>query len=186
MKPLEGKIAVVAGATRGAGRGIATALGEAGATVYCTGRSVPGRPGMKNRPETIHDTAELVTARGGRGIPVPCDLTDPSSLAALTAGGRRIDLCVAAQTAGVRFGARPLLEIDGEELDRGYQAYVRGTWNLLQAVGPRLLEQQARVHERRDRDRSQNADDRHHDHQLDECETALLQLRHFHASRGSR
>jgi len=52
-KPLEGKVAVVAGATRGAGRGIATALGEAGATVYCTGRSVPGSPGMKNRPETI-------------------------------------------------------------------------------------------------------------------------------------
>src|SRR4051812_43676002 len=52
-KLLEGKVAVVAGATRGAGRGIAAALGEAGATVYCTGRSVPGSPGMKNRPETI-------------------------------------------------------------------------------------------------------------------------------------
>jgi NAD(P)-dependent dehydrogenase (short-subunit alcohol dehydrogenase family) len=62
-RPLAGKIAVVAGATRGAGRGIATALGEAGATVYCTGRSVPGSPGMKNRPETINETAELVTAR---------------------------------------------------------------------------------------------------------------------------
>ena len=60
-KPLLGKIAVVAGATRGAGRGIATALGEAGATVYCTGRSVPGSPGMKNRPETINETADIVT-----------------------------------------------------------------------------------------------------------------------------
>jgi NAD(P)-dependent dehydrogenase (short-subunit alcohol dehydrogenase family) len=74
-KPLEGKIAVVAGATRGAGRGIATALGEAGATVYCTGRSIPGRPGMKNRPETINETADIVTAKGGRGIAVRVDHT---------------------------------------------------------------------------------------------------------------
>lgn len=82
-KPLRGKIAVVAGATRGAGRGIATALGEAGATVYCTGRSVPGSPGMKNRPETIQQTAELVTARGGKGIAVRVDHTDPAQVAAL-------------------------------------------------------------------------------------------------------
>ena len=76
-KPLAGKIAVVAGATRGAGRGIATALGEAGATVYCTGRSVAGSPGMKNRPETIQETAEIVTARGGHGIAVRVDHTIP-------------------------------------------------------------------------------------------------------------
>ncbi len=82
-KPLRGKIAVVAGATRGAGRGIAAALGEAGATVYCTGRSVPGNPGMKNRPETIQQTAELVTARGGKGIAVRVDHTDPAQVAAL-------------------------------------------------------------------------------------------------------
>jgi NAD(P)-dependent dehydrogenase (short-subunit alcohol dehydrogenase family) len=69
-RPLTGKVAVVAGATRGAGRGIATALGEAGATVYCTGRSGAGKQGMKNRPETIEQTAEIVTARGGKGIAV--------------------------------------------------------------------------------------------------------------------
>jgi NAD(P)-dependent dehydrogenase (short-subunit alcohol dehydrogenase family) len=80
MKPLAGKIAVVAGATRGAGRGIATALGEAGATVYCTGRSVPGSPGMKNRPETINETAEIVTAKGGRGIAVRVDHTHPEQV----------------------------------------------------------------------------------------------------------
>lgn len=80
MKPLEGKIAVVAGATRGAGRGIATALGEAGATVYCTGRSVAGKPGMKDRPETIHETAEIVTARGGRGIAIQTDHTFPDQV----------------------------------------------------------------------------------------------------------
>src|SRR5688572_8934940 len=82
-KPLAGKIAVVAGATRGAGRGIATALGEAGATVYCTGRSVPGSPGMKNRPETINETAELVTARGGKGIPLRVDHTVAAEVASL-------------------------------------------------------------------------------------------------------
>ena len=82
-KPLEGKIALVAGATRGAGRGIAVALGEAGATVYCTGRSVPGSPGMLNRPETIQQTADLVTAHGGQGIPIRVDHTVPGEVAAL-------------------------------------------------------------------------------------------------------
>lgn len=83
MRRLEGKVAVVAGATRGAGRGIATALGELGATVYCTGRSVPGHPGMKNRTETINQTAEIVTARGGRGIAVQVDHTRPEEVARL-------------------------------------------------------------------------------------------------------
>jgi NAD(P)-dependent dehydrogenase (short-subunit alcohol dehydrogenase family) len=83
QKPLAGKVAVVAGATRGAGRGIATALGEAGATVYCTGRSVAGSAGMKNRPETITETAERVTARGGRGIALRVDHTVPAEVARL-------------------------------------------------------------------------------------------------------
>ncbi len=82
-RSLAGKVAVVAGATRGAGRGIATALGEAGATVYCTGRSVPGSPGMKDRPETIDETAAIVTARGGRGIAVRVDHTVPAEVARL-------------------------------------------------------------------------------------------------------
>lgn len=73
MQPLTGKIAVVAGATRGAGRGIACMLGEAGATVYCTGRSVRGRPATANRSETIEETAELVTRHGGQGIAVQVD-----------------------------------------------------------------------------------------------------------------
>jgi NAD(P)-dependent dehydrogenase (short-subunit alcohol dehydrogenase family) len=72
---LQGKIAVVAGATRGAGRGIACALGEEGATVYCTGRSVRGKSAMTGRPESIEETAEMVTARGGKGIAVQVDHT---------------------------------------------------------------------------------------------------------------
>ncbi|MDP5276280.1 SDR family oxidoreductase [Chengkuizengella axinellae] len=68
MKPLSGKVAVVAGATRGAGRGIATMLGEAGATVYATGRSTRGNLSSMGRTETIEETAELVTEAGGLGI----------------------------------------------------------------------------------------------------------------------
>ena len=83
MNSLEGKVAVVAGATRGAGRGIACALGEAGAIVYCTGRSVRGNPASGNRPETIEETAEMVTARGGIGIPVRTDHTVESDVSAL-------------------------------------------------------------------------------------------------------
>ena len=73
VKSLKGKIAVVTGASRGAGRGIALALGEAGATVYVTGRSVRGAATTENLPGTIEETAESVTARGGTGIAVHCD-----------------------------------------------------------------------------------------------------------------
>lgn len=72
---LKGRVAVVAGATRGAGRGVARALGEAGATVYCTGRSTRGKPSPYQRPETIEETAEMVNAAGGTGIPVRVDHT---------------------------------------------------------------------------------------------------------------
>ena len=94
MKKLEGKIAVVAGATRGAGRGIATALGELGATVYCSARSVAGKPGMKGRPETIHETAEIVTARGGRGIAIQTDHTEPGQVERLFAQIPHVDILV--------------------------------------------------------------------------------------------
>ena len=79
-QPLRDQVAVVAGATRGAGRGIARMLGAAGATVYCTGRSARGRPATPGRPETIEETAELVAAEGGRGIPVRVDHTVESEV----------------------------------------------------------------------------------------------------------
>lgn len=87
-KPLTGKIALVAGATRGAGRGIACMLGEAGATVYCTGRSsVRGKPPATGvhagRAETIEETAEMTTERGGTGIAVRVDHTDEAQVVRL-------------------------------------------------------------------------------------------------------
>jgi NAD(P)-dependent dehydrogenase (short-subunit alcohol dehydrogenase family) len=82
---LRGQIALVAGATRGAGRGIARALGEAGATVYCTGRSVAGKPSPYKRPETIEETAALVTAAGGQGIALRVDHTVEAEVQALVA-----------------------------------------------------------------------------------------------------
>jgi NAD(P)-dependent dehydrogenase (short-subunit alcohol dehydrogenase family) len=80
---LHGKIALVAGATRGAGRGIAVELGRAGATVYVTGRTTRHNRSEYNRPETIEETAEQVTAAGGTGIAIPTDHLDPQQVAQL-------------------------------------------------------------------------------------------------------
>jgi len=85
---LEGKVALVAGATRGAGRGIAIELGAAGAVVYVTGRSTRARRSEMDRPETIEETAELVAEAGGRAVAVPVDHLVPSEVEALAA---RID-----------------------------------------------------------------------------------------------
>ena len=85
---LAGKVALVAGATRGGGRGIAVALGEAGATVYATGRSTRERRSEIDRPETIEETAEMVTAAGGEGIAVAVDHLDPGQVSGLV---ERID-----------------------------------------------------------------------------------------------
>ena len=107
---LEGRVALVAGATRGVGRGMALALGESGATVYCTGRSTRAKKAPRsrlprrgaaeakkalpadyyqNRPETIEETAEMVSARGGQGIPVVVDHLQPNKVEKLIARIRR-------------------------------------------------------------------------------------------------
>jgi NAD(P)-dependent dehydrogenase (short-subunit alcohol dehydrogenase family) len=87
MPPLNDRVALVAGATRGAGRGIAVMLGEAGATVYCTGRSVAGHPPRAGhyagRPETIEQTAEQVSARGGHGVACRVDHGNEAEVAHL-------------------------------------------------------------------------------------------------------
>jgi NAD(P)-dependent dehydrogenase (short-subunit alcohol dehydrogenase family) len=95
---LAGRVALVAGATRGAGRGVARALGEAGATVYCTGRSVKGRPSSYKRPETIDETAAMITGAGGKAIAVRVDHSVESEVKALfgriARAHKRIDIVV--------------------------------------------------------------------------------------------
>jgi NAD(P)-dependent dehydrogenase (short-subunit alcohol dehydrogenase family) len=95
---LAGQVALVAGATRGAGRGIARALGEAGALVYCTGRSSPGHAKGMDRPETIDETARLIEQAGGRAVAMRVDHTREEEVAALAAKIRneagRLDVLV--------------------------------------------------------------------------------------------
>ena len=97
-KPLIGRVALVAGATRGAGRGIARALGEAGATVYCTGRSIKGQPSPYGRPETIDETAAMIKAAGGTAIALRVDHTIENEVKALfrriMRAHKRIDVVV--------------------------------------------------------------------------------------------
>ena len=109
---------------RGLGREIALHFARLGWRVLCSARTDASTASM----------AKEVTDAGGDGVPLPLDLLRPESLVPLH--DQAIDLCIAAQTAGGRFGARPLLEIDDAELDRSYHAMMRGTWNLLKAVGP--------------------------------------------------
>jgi len=102
-KPLSGRVALVAGATRGAGRGIARALAEAGATVYCTGRSVKGKPSPYGRPETIDETAAMISDAGGKATAVRVDHTREAEVKALfrriMRAHKRIDI-VADSVAG--------------------------------------------------------------------------------------
>ncbi|HEY2314972.1 MAG TPA: SDR family NAD(P)-dependent oxidoreductase [Streptosporangiaceae bacterium] len=104
MQRLAGQIAVVTGATRGAGLGIARVLGEEGSTVYVTGRSVRGAPAVPEYPAGIEDAADEVTARGGHGIPVRCDHTDEQSVQDLfshvAAEQGRLDVLVCNAWAG--------------------------------------------------------------------------------------
>lgn len=141
-RPLAGRVAIVAGATRGAGRGIAVALGEAGATVYCSGRSTRANASPLGRPETIDETAELVTAAGGVGIAVRTDHTVRADVEALMARVQReqggLDLLVNDVWGGDSAGEwlwQPLAETDLE-----------GGWGLMrQAVFSHLLTAQLAI-----------------------------------------
>jgi len=111
-KPLTGRVALVAGATRGAGRGIARALGEAGATVYCTGRSVKGKPSPYGRPETIDETAAMIEAAGGTAKAFRVDHTNEEDVKALfrriMRAHKRIDIVVDSVA-----GEDPLMKVYG-------------------------------------------------------------------------
>ena len=129
-KSLENKIAVVAGATRGAGRGIACMLGEAGATVYCTGRSARGYPPTgiyAGRTETIEETAEMVTQYGGNGIPVRTDHLVEEEVAALfqrvQRDHRRLDVLVNDISEGEAHDWKPFWEVS---LEKGFRALRQG------------------------------------------------------------
>jgi NAD(P)-dependent dehydrogenase (short-subunit alcohol dehydrogenase family) len=142
-QPLTGKIALVAGATRGAGRGIAVSLAEAGATVWCTGRSLradkargagKGEPfDLSRRPETIEDTAELARARGGSAVAVQVDHTDEKQVEALFARIER------------EHGRLDVLVNDvwgGDALTEWGQPF----WELTPAKGFELLERVVHTH----------------------------------------
>src|SRR5215213_9579914 len=131
MKSLEGRVAVVAGATRGAGRGIACMLGEAGATVYCSGRNSRERPNTEppfaGRPETIEETAEMVTARGGVGIPARTDHLNSGQVEALFKRVEkeqgRLDVLVNDISEGETHEWKPFWKLS---LDKGLRALQRG------------------------------------------------------------
>ncbi|CAN5481058.1 SDR family oxidoreductase [soil metagenome] len=134
MKPLAGRVAVVAGATRGAGRGIARMLGEAGAAVYCTGRSSRSQPNTSGhhyagRPETIEETAELVDAAGGRGIPVRVDHTVEAEVAELfervVREQRRLDVLVNVLTGPPATYGTPFLE---QSVEQGREMFDAWLW----------------------------------------------------------
>lgn len=134
MSALQGQVALVTGASRGCGRGVALALGEQGGTVYITGRSVRGQPTTLDRPGTIDDTADEVTERGGTGIPVRCDHTDDAQVDAVF--GRvlgeqgRLDLLVNNAWSGYEMSPDPALafwEIQWRHWDLMFTGGLRAT-----------------------------------------------------------
>ena len=148
-QPLAGCVAVVAGATRGAGRGIAAMLGEAGATVYCTGRSTREHPPTTGtyagRPETIDETAKLVTARGGTGIAMRVDHLVPEQVEALFTRVRaeqgRLDVLVNDISEGEIHDWKPFWQLS---LDKGFRALRQGVHSHIitsRYAAPLMIEQ---------------------------------------------
>ncbi|MGH3300940.1 MAG: SDR family NAD(P)-dependent oxidoreductase [Streptosporangiaceae bacterium] len=147
MGRLSGRVALVTGASRGCGKGIAVVLGEEGATVYVTGRSVRGEPTTLGRPGTIDETADEVTARGGRGIAVRCDHTDDAQVRDVFAriddeqGG--LDLLVNNAWSGYEIGPDPALafwQIEWRHWDLMFSGGLRATAYASYLAAPSMIE----------------------------------------------
>ena len=144
---LQGKVALVTGASRGGGKGIAIVLGEEGATVYVTGRSVRGEPRTLDRPGTIDDTADEVTARGGVGIPVRCDHTEDEQVRALfdRIGNEqeRLDLLVNNAWSGYEISPSsdiPFWEIEWRHWDLMFDGGLRAAAFASSLAAPMMIE----------------------------------------------
>jgi len=147
VKPLSGKVAVVTGASRGLGKGIALGLGEAGATVYVTGRSTEGSKGAL--PGTVENTAAEVTRLGGRGVAAACDHRNDSEVAALfdrvSREQGRLDILVnnamASPEQRVLWGAQRFWKIPislwDDLIDVGLRSHFVATWH----AAPKMVEQ---------------------------------------------
>jgi NAD(P)-dependent dehydrogenase (short-subunit alcohol dehydrogenase family) len=144
---LKGQVALVTGASRGGGKGIALALGEEGATVYVTGRSIRGEPTTLDRPGTIDETAEELTARGGVGIPVRCDHTEDAQVEALFDRIRseqgRLDLLVNNAWSGYEIspsGDIPFWEIEWRHWDLMFEGGLRAAAFASRLAAPLMIE----------------------------------------------
>jgi NAD(P)-dependent dehydrogenase (short-subunit alcohol dehydrogenase family) len=147
MKRLGSCVALVTGASRGGGKGIALVLGEQGATVYVTGRSVRGEPTTLGRPGTIDDTADEVTARGGTAIPIRCDHTDDAQVEAvfdrIKADHGRLDLLVNNAWSGYELGLyyeTPFWEMEWRHWDLMFQGGLRATAFASWLAAPMMIE----------------------------------------------
>lgn len=148
MSTLKDKVALVTGASRGAGKAIALALGSRGATVFVSARSARAEPSPDGAPGTVEDTADEVTAIGGLGIPVVCDHTDDAQVDALfdriSQEWGRLDVLVNNAWAGndIPISTAPFWQLDAREWFLNMTTGVRAAYMASRAAVPLMLPQQ--------------------------------------------
>lgn len=146
-RPLAGAVALVTGASRGGGKGIALVLAERGATVYVTGRSVRGEPTTLNRPGTIDDTVDEIRARGGHAVPIRCDHTTDDQVRTvferITNEHGRLDLLVNNAWSGYEISPDPSLpfwEIEWRHWDLMFSGGLRATAHASWLAAPMMVQ----------------------------------------------